>query len=86
MSLVIVETYPEWDPVAYLKAQHTRALLEIRRQCYAFDYDQTSIDDFGACVVTIDQVKAELATREHIPNKAEAKEIRRKKAHDKRNR
>jgi len=34
------------------------------------------LDNHSACVVTIEQVKAELATREHIPNKQEAKALR----------
>lgn len=36
--------------------------------------------------VTEDELKAELATREHIPNKIEAKELRRVKAKAQRNR
>jgi len=33
----------------------------------------------GSCF-TLDEIKAELATREHVPNKAEARAIRQRKA------
>jgi hypothetical protein len=36
--------------------------------------------DHSGCVVTLAQIKAELATRPHVPNKAEAKVIRQERA------
>jgi hypothetical protein len=36
--------------------------------------------------ITLEQMRAELATREHVPNKVEAKKIRQEKAKAKRNR
>ena len=43
-------------------------------------------EDYVGSSITIADLKAELATREHVPNKVEAKEIRRAKAKAKKNR
>lgn len=69
----------------YLKTLHTKELLQLlqsARQCsgsynpfyesgYAFE---------GSKWYSIREIKEELATREHIPNKKESKGIRQKKA------
>jgi hypothetical protein len=78
--------YPNWDPMAYLNGLHTRQIMKLRDEAHHFGHGQTSIDDGGWCVVTHDQIKEVLATREHIPNKIEAKRIRQQKAHAKRHR
>lgn len=65
-----------WDPIAYLKNKHTRELLSLRDACHKFNghYD---ISDGCNCFITLEQVRAELNTREHIPAKKEAKLLRR---------
>lgn len=65
-----------WDPIAYLRARHTRQLLDLRNACHKFNgyYD---ISDGGNCCVELQQVLDELNTREHIPGKKEAKLLRR---------
>jgi len=70
-----------WNPEEWLKLQHTKVLMQILKSCrkcgdgYGFyhPYDDN-------CAVTLDQAKAELATREHVPNKQEAKAIRQEAA------
>lgn len=88
-----------WDPIEYLKKRHTKELLNIRDMIYRVSgynhYDVTDgevgcdpINDYsgGRCWVSLEQVKAELATRPHIPNKTEAKAIRQAQAKAQRNR
>ena len=54
----------------------TRQLLVHLRHTYRWsDYDWT-LDDCATKAVYQARVKAELATREHIPNKIESKKIR----------
>jgi hypothetical protein len=90
-------TKPSWDPVEYLKSLHTKQILAIRDAIYRvsginrYDIPETEagydpFDSGGRCWVTLAEVKAELALRPHVPNKAEAKVIRQEKAKAKRNR
>ena len=59
-----------------MKNMKTRQLLAHLRLTYCWgDYDWTS-DDCAAKAAYQARVKAELATREHIPNKIESKRIR----------
>ena len=59
-----------------MKDMKTRQLLAHLRQTYAWgDYDWEDAD-YSAKHAYQAQVKAELATREHIPNKIESKRIR----------
>ena len=59
-----------------MKNMKTRQLLAHLRHTYRWgDYDWTS-DDCAAKAAYQTRVKAELATREHIPNKMESKRIR----------
>ena len=59
-----------------MKNMKTRQLLAHLRHTYCWgDYDWTS-DDCAAKAAYQARVKAELATREHIPNKIESKKIR----------
>ena len=59
-----------------MKDMKTRQLLAHLRQTYAWgDYDWEDVD-YSAKHAYQAQVKAELATREHIPNKVESKKIR----------
>lgn len=66
-----------WDPIAYLKRQHTRQLFQLRDACHKFHgyYDIT--ENNGSAVVTIEQVLDELKTRPHIAKGKEAKLLRR---------
>ena len=70
-----------WNPTEYLKGLHTRQLLAHLQKCRVFHgrYDVLE-NDYSGWEVTTEQVKAELATREHIPNKIEAKAIRQERA------
>ena len=59
-----------------IKNMHTRQLLAHLRQTYRWgDYDWT-LNDCAAKSAYQARVKAELATREHIPNKLESKKMR----------
>ena len=59
-----------------MKNMKTRQLLAHLRHTYRWgDYDWTS-EDSAAKSAYQARVKAELATREHIPNKIESKRIR----------
>lgn len=61
---------------AQMKNLKTRQLLAHLRRTYRWgDYDWT-MDDVAAKHAYQARVKAELATREHIPNKIESKKIR----------
>lgn len=71
---------PVFDSVAYLKSCATRQLLAIRDRCYALSCSYNVNDGYGNACVTLDEVKAVLATREHVPNKAEGKAARRQRA------
>lgn len=60
-----------------------KKMLDIARACggkYCF------AGDAGGPGLTFDELKAELDTREHIPNKQEARLVRQQKARAKRNR
>lgn len=74
----------------FLKDTHTRLLLAYRDQFRIFESwggDPTTDGMYTLPEgLTIDQVKTELATREHIPNKIEAKAIRKQKAKEKKHR
>jgi hypothetical protein len=62
-----------------LKNEPTRVLLQwlnIARKCNGYDPFYDGLGD----VFTIEEIKTELATREHIPNKKEAKEMRKQRA------
>ena len=65
-----------WDPIAYLKRQHTRQLFGLRDACHMFHGSYGVIDSNNG-FITLQQVLDELNTREHIPGKREAKLLRR---------
>lgn len=67
-----------------LKDIHTKVLLIWLKKSRAFNSGYSPDD--GHTYHTTEELKEELATREHVPNKAEAKEIRRERANAKRNR
>ena len=91
-----------WSPILYLKGLHTRQLLALRKNIYAVNnykrYDKGPgfrldddelkyhINESEITVITLGQLKRELATRPHVPNKLEAKAARKAKAHAQRNR
>ncbi len=84
MTSVIELTYKKPDRRPSLKKFHTRQLLDIIDHCRACGgiyqpYDMGVYYEF-------EEIKSELDTREHIPNKQEAKRIRQEKAKAKRNR
>jgi len=66
-----------WNAEVHLKACDTRTLLFYRDQALKFKGQYDILDNHSECVVTHEQIKAELATRPHIPNKNEAKALRR---------
>jgi hypothetical protein len=83
----------KWDPVAYLSTRHTRVLMKMRESVYrcggynyyeygGFKDEETFYDPLGdgRNFVSLAQIKAELATREHVPNKKEARKIRQERA------
>lgn len=79
------------NPVAAekLTTLYTRQLMKLRDYALAFghDVDMTfNKSNDPECYVSIEQIKAELATREHVPNKQEAKIIRQRKAQESKNR
>lgn len=73
----------KFDPVEWLKHQHTRELMNLRVRVYRCNGEYDISDNHQGFTVTLGQLKAELATREHIPNKKEAKAIRRARAQGK---
>jgi len=78
---------PAWDPIAYLSGLHTRQIMNLRDDCHKFQHDAVDLLEYAPYhTITLDQIREVLATREHIPNKAEAKVIRQQKAKAKRNR
>jgi len=75
----------KFDPVEYLKGLHTKQLMNLRKAAHAHN-GKTYIDYIQGSEVTIDQIKAELAKREHVPNKIETKAARQALAKAKKNR
>lgn len=76
-----------WDPIAYLNSLHTRQIMNLRNDCYSYGHDEVRMLDHEPYhAITLDQIREVLSTREHIPNKAEAKVIRQQKAAAGRNR
>jgi hypothetical protein len=79
-----------WDGVAYLRTRHTRVLMQMResayrcsgRNTYALADEEVFYDPFDTRMhyVSLAQIKAELTTREHVPNKREARKIRQERA------
>lgn len=76
-----------WDPIAYLEGLHTRQIMNLRDDAHRYGNDGVNLLDHEPYhTVSLDQIRQVLATREHIPNKAEAKVIRQQKAKASRNR
>jgi hypothetical protein len=74
------------NKLEYLKSIETRQLMSWRERAYACGgyYTPFNHHSNSAMIFSIDDIKAELSTREHIPNKKEAKVIRQTKAKEKR--
>ena len=74
------------DKHEYLRSIETRQLMSWRERAYACGgyYTPFNHHSNSAMLFSIEDLKAELATREHIPNKKEAKVIRQTKAKEKR--
>lgn len=66
-----------WNPEVHLAAQDTKLLMSYLDGCRKYQGQFDILGDNSGCVVTIDQVKAALEGRPHIPNKLEAKALRR---------
>lgn len=87
---------PEYNDIENVRVRE--ALLQMREDFGKYrdkpTYEQTRIvdahcfglDDCVGSTITIAELKQELATREHVLNKIEAKELRRAKARAKKNR
>ncbi len=69
----------EWNPATYLESLHTRQLMKLRELGQAYEWG-CIINDKHHLTVTLTEINSELNTREHIPNKEEAKKIRQLKA------
>jgi len=79
----------EWNPASYLKSLHTKQLMHLLnhiRACNGHRYEVNNNPNYGKSWVTIEEVKAELATREHVLNKPESKLVRQNLAKMKKNR
>jgi hypothetical protein len=59
-----------------LKNAHTRVLLKWLRSARACGGSFSPCEESPGTFLSIEALKAELATREHIPNKAESRAIR----------
>ena len=84
----------EFDPVEYLKKAPTRLLMKyhraihqingLKRNLYGASEEECALEltgnPNGSRWINLKQLKDELKTREHIPNKKEAKENRRNMA------
>jgi hypothetical protein len=68
-----------------LPKTHTRQLLKMLRQSYKGNGRYWWTDSQYGPYVTDDEIKQELAKREHIPNKIESRKIRQQKAKAQRN-
>ena len=66
-----------WDPVVHLKACTTGELQKYLDGVRQFNGQYDILGENSGCVVTNEQVKAEMSTRPHVPNKNEAKALRR---------
>lgn len=65
----------------YIKAAHTRQLMSWRDHSYACGGHFNPIGNgIGNFEYTTEEILAELNTRDHVPNKKEAKTIRQQKA------
>jgi len=64
---------------SYLNGLHTKQLLQLRDRIQASGDTLYHVEEAGLDV-TKEEVKHVLATREHVPNKQEARLIRQEKA------
>ena len=78
-------TVINWNAREYLNSLHTKQLLKLLDSCRAVG-GEYSVFYPRDTIVTTEQIKAELAAREHVPNKIEAKALRQQTAKEKRNR
>lgn len=66
----------------YLKSAHTRQLLSWRDQAYSGGGVYTPYDpkSNSTMIFRLDEIVNELNTRDHVPNKKEAKVVRQQRA------
>ena len=69
-------TLDNFDSVAYLGNLHTKQLLRVLKACRSCGGFYSPFDSSNG--VTFEEVKGELAKREHIPNKKSQKNKTRK--------
>ncbi len=72
--------WANWKPMEYLQRLHTRQLLGLLQRCRQMPYGYDVFENDTPFYITGAQVKQVLATREHIPNKQEAKKLRQERA------
>lgn len=63
------------DRIEKLKTIHTRKLLQMLRETYNYSWGWEWEKEY-----TEEEIRAELSTREHIPNKTEGEHIRKERA------
>ena len=66
--------------MADLSGHTTRRLIAMKNACYREDYDEENFGTEPRTDPTHAEIMAELNTRPHVPNKIEAKKIRRDRA------
>ena len=85
----------KWNPTEYLSKLHTKVLMNLKQSCYRVngggkyntpEHEMVYNTSGHGNAVNLAQIKAELAKREHIPTKLEAKEIRKRRAKTAQNR
>ena len=67
-------------PYALVENLSTRQLMSLLRRTYRTNGWYSPIDGNSPFGYTTEEIKAELATREHVPNKAEGRALRRQAA------
>ena len=76
----------EFDIDKIVTEAHTKTLMRWRKRALESGVGEYWYDDAGKCVIPHAVIIAELNTREHVPNKSEAKLLRQQKAKQQRSR
>ena len=91
VELLIEKKFPEYKEITYrihdyrnyLQNLSTKSLMSLRDSCYATN-GWHRIFEYGGPEFSLEEVKEELAKREHLPNKEEGKKLRREASQGKR--
>lgn len=86
MSIFLPPRNSDWDYKAFLKSLHTKQLMQLRKEAYQYGHDVVFVNEQRDMPLTVEEINEELNTREHVPNKQEAKALRQQAAKEKRNR